>query len=115
MPYINDKVDWKVEKHKVKELILKKIAQNGYKIENNIQVEKIFTPLDLYYMHLSNKGSIYGISSNGKMNAFKRPANRNRQLEGLYFATGSAHPGGGIPLVILSGKHCADLINRKYN
>lgn len=115
MPYLNDEIDWNVEKHKVREKILKKLEHNGYKIENNIQVEKIFTPLDLYSMHLSNRGSIYGISSNGKMNAFKRPANRNRQLEGLYFATGSAHPGGGIPLVILSGKHCADLINRKYN
>lgn len=114
MPYLNDRIDWNLEKYRVRDIILQKLSDYGYKIENNIHLEKIFTPLDLYNMHYSNKGSIYGISSNGKMNAFKRPANRNKIIDGLYFASGSAHPGGGIPLVILSGKHAADLINKKY-
>jgi phytoene dehydrogenase-like protein len=43
--------------------------------------------------------------------AFKRHANRSRDIEGLYFAGGSVHPGGGIPLVMLSGKMAAELIN----
>jgi phytoene desaturase len=114
MPYLNDEIDWDIEKYKVRDTILNKLNDFGYKIASNIHLEKIFTPLDLYNMHYSNKGSIYGISSNGKMNAFKRPANRNKVINGLYFATGSAHPGGGIPLVVLSGKHAADLINKSY-
>ena len=40
----------------------------------------------------------------------KRHANRSRDIEGLYFAGGSVHPGGGIPLTILSGKMAAELI-----
>lgn len=115
VPYLNDQINWESEKEILKEKVYKKLSNFGLNIKDYIQMEKIFTPENLYKQYLSNKGSIYGISSNGKMNAFKRPANRNRKIDGLYFATGSAHPGGGIPLVILSGKHCADLIYRKNN
>ena len=79
-------------------------------VESKIEYEYIFTPDDFYKLYKSNKGSIYGISSNNKMTAFRRPANRSREIKGLYFATGSAHPGGGIPLTVLSGKHASDLI-----
>jgi len=34
----------------------------------------------------------------------------SKQYKGLYFTGGSAHPGGGIPLVILSGKIAAEKI-----
>jgi hypothetical protein len=47
------------------------------------------------------------------LTAFRRPANRSRLIQGLYFAGGSTHPGGGIPLVLLSGKISADLIAEK--
>lgn len=112
VPYLNDAINWEIEKDILKEKVYKKLSDFGLNIKKYLQMEKIFTPENLYNQYLSNKGSIYGISSNGKMNAFKRPANRNRKIDGLYFATGSAHPGGGIPLVILSGKHCAELIYR---
>jgi phytoene dehydrogenase-like protein len=46
------------------------------------------------------------------MAAFLRQQNRSRQYKGLYFCGGSAHPGGGIPLVVLSAKITADLINK---
>lgn len=48
-------------------------------------------------------GSIYGLSSNSAMSAFYRPANRVKQVNGLYLASGSAHPGGGIPMCLTSG------------
>lgn len=114
-PYLNDKINWKDSSFYLKNKVIQKLYDFGFDIEKHIEMEEIFTPEDLFNQYRSNKGSIYGISSNGKLNAFKRPANRNRQIEGLYFASGSAHPGGGIPLVILSGKHCAELINRKYS
>jgi phytoene desaturase len=74
-----------------------------------IVFEKILTPRDFAHRWYSNKGSIYGFSSNTPMAAFVRPANRNRYWRHLYFAGGSAHPGGGIPLVLLSGKLAAKL------
>lgn len=52
-------------------------------------------------------GSLYGTSSNNIRQAFMRFPNRNRKTPGLFFAGGSAHPGGGIPLALLSGKFAA--------
>jgi phytoene desaturase len=47
--------------------------------------------------------------------AFRRPANRYKKIEGLYFAGGSSHPGGGVPLVIQSGKIAAELIGENIS
>lgn len=56
------------------------------------------------------RGSLYGPSSNNLFAAFRRVP--NRAGGGLYFAGGSAHPGGGIPLVLLSGQQAAEAVLR---
>ncbi len=112
-PYLNENINWAASVDFLREKVLNKLKKYGFDIESKIEYEKVFTPHDLYKMYGSNKGSIYGISSNSKMTAFKRPANRSREIKNLYFASGSVHPGGGIPLAILSGKHCANLIKYK--
>lgn len=74
-------------------------------------VEEVLTPG--YWEELGSPGgSLYGSASNTIFSAFLRPANRSRRFRGLYFAGGSAHPGGGIPLVLLSGRHAARLLLR---
>lgn len=110
MPYMTEEQDWQLISQRMREIVLKKLKQFGFDIEQHIVVEKIITPADLYRLYASNRGSIYGISSNSKITAFRRPPNRNRDIKGLYFAGGSVHPGGGIPLVLLSGKMSAELI-----
>ncbi|MBD3183001.1 phytoene desaturase [Candidatus Poribacteria bacterium] len=110
MPYITDDQDWSLEIDRMRKKVLTKLTKTGIDISNNIEFEKVYTPLDFLNLYNSNKGSIYGISSNSRMMAFKRHANRSRQIKGLYFAGGSVHPGGGIPLVLLSGKMAAELI-----
>ena len=54
-------------------------------------------------------GAIYGTSSNGTRAAFLRPANAS-PVPGLFLVGGSAHPGGGLPLVLLSAEIVAGLI-----
>lgn len=76
----------------------------------NIVFEKRLTPFDIEATTSSSFGSIYGISSNNKFSAFKRHPNKSKEIKNLYFCGGSAHPGGGIPLVLLSGKITAELI-----
>ena len=112
MPYIDEKL--KITNYDlVKEGILKKIENLiGYDIKDKIICEKVMTPLDIERQTGSYKGSIYGISSNSRKAAFLRQPNKSKEYKGLYFCGGSAHPGGGIPLVILSGKLCADLISK---
>ena len=54
-----------------------------------------------------SRGAIYGAASNSRFAAFQRPANRCDKLPGLYLASGGAHPGGGMPLVMQSGRLAA--------
>jgi phytoene dehydrogenase-like protein len=58
-------------------------------------------------------GAIYGPASNNKWAAFLRQSNRHGQIKGLYFAGGSVHPGGGIPLCLLSARIATELIQGK--
>jgi phytoene desaturase len=99
----------------IKQKILNKIKSlTGYDIKDKIECESVMTPQDIEEQTGSYKGSIYGISSNSRNAAFLRQSNRSKHYKGLYFAGGSAHPGGGIPLVILSGKIAAEkIINHK--
>jgi phytoene desaturase len=39
-----------------------------------------------------------------------RPAARSRAVRGLYLAGASTNPGGGIPLVLASGRQSADAL-----
>ncbi len=68
------------------------------------------TPSELAATFPGSRGAIYGAASNSAMSAFKRPANRVRSLPGLYLASGSAHPGGGLPLCALSGQAAVDAL-----
>lgn len=72
-----------------------------------IEHESYLTPSDFASRYGSRDGSIYGPSSNTRLQAFWRQPNRSRRVAGLFFAGGSAHPGGGIPLVTLSGRIAA--------
>ena len=110
MPYCVDGQHWDLEADKMKRKILQKLKTIGIDIKDKIVTEKITTPVDIERQYNSNRGSIYGIASNTRSSAFKRPANRSRHLKGLYFAGGSSHPGGGVPLCLLSGKMAAELV-----
>jgi len=65
------------------------------------------TPTDLARLFPGSRGSLYGAASNDPFAAFRRPANRLAGVPGLYLATGSAHPGGGMPLALRSGTQAA--------
>ena len=110
MPYLTPGQMWEEEKDRMRAVVLDKLKRLGFDITDRIEVEQVYTPEDFSELYASNRGSIYGISSNSRTTAFKRIPNRSRMLDGLYFAGGSVHPGGGLPLVILSGKMAAALI-----
>jgi len=65
------------------------------------------TATDLAAAYPRTGGGLYGAASNSMLAAFQRPANRVRGLPGLYLASGSAHPGGGVPMCLLSGRAAA--------
>lgn len=112
-PYTSDKFDWKSEAKAYRDLIIEKLENFGLEgLENSIEFEKIITPEDFESQYRTNRGSIYGVSSNGVFSAFLRVPNQSRQIRNLYFVGGATHPGGGMPLVLLSGKMAAEMIAR---
>lgn len=67
------------------------------------------TPADIERTTLSRGGALHGMASDGALAPFRRPRNRSR-VPGLFLVGGSAHPGGGIPLVLLSARIVSDLV-----
>jgi len=78
-----------------------------------IAYEKVLDPILIEQKTSSYRGALYGSSSNDRMAAFFRHANFSSRVEGLFFCGGSVHPGGGIPLCLLSAKITVALINKK--
>ncbi len=89
--------------------IIDQIEAHGISIRDRLEVLEIRTPADLEKSVRAPGGAIYGTSSNGAQSAFLRARNRS-PLKGLYCVGGSAHPGGGLPLVGLSAEIVANAI-----
>jgi phytoene desaturase len=89
--------------------VLDVLARRGLDVRDRLRWCEVRTPADLARDTGSPGGAIYGTSSNGPRAAFLRPANAS-PLRGLFLVGGSAHPGGGIPLVLLSAQIAAGLI-----
>lgn len=83
-------------------------------IEPFIEVETKLDPLDIELQTSSFGGSLYGNSSNNKFSAFLRHANYSTKIKGMFLVGGSVHPGGGIPLCILSAKIASSIVEEKF-
>ncbi len=84
-------------------------------LRQQIAVREVFTPADLETRFLAHRGALYGFASHGVMSAFRRPRLEPQGVSNFYFVGGSTHPGGGLPLVALSGKMIAERILRRAN
>ena len=83
-------------------------------IEQYIEIEEVLDPYLIEQRTSSSGGSLYGNSSNNKYAAFLRHANSSSQIKNMYFCGGSVHPGGGIPLGLLSAKIVSEMIAEKH-
>jgi phytoene desaturase len=91
--------------------LLAVLAERGLDVRGRLLWREVRTPADLERSTRSVGGSIYGTSSNGARAAFLRPANRS-PVPGLFLVGGSAHPGGGLPLVGMSAAIVAEQIGK---
>lgn len=112
IPYINDKNPYTREDCiQLKELCLDKLERMGLTdLRRHIVVEDFWTPFDIAERYNSNRGAIYGVVCDRTKNfAFKAPK-RSKEYRNLFFAGGSVNPGGGMPMVSLSGQHVARMV-----
>ena len=109
-PPLGAAFDWATQGVAYRTLVLETLARYGLDIRHRIRSEVALTPNDIQRLTGAWRGALYGISSNQALNAFRRPHNRCPDVRGLYFAGGTTHPGGGVPMVTLSGKVAAELL-----
>ncbi|MBT8280133.1 MAG: phytoene desaturase [Muriicola sp.] len=103
--------DWPSLKAKARKTILKKLSATlNREIEPLILTEHILDPVGIQDNTSSYRGALYGAASNSRFAAFLRHPNFTGQVQNLYFCGGSVHPGGGIPLCLLSAKIVSDLV-----
>ncbi len=103
-PY-NDKQNWDELIKKARKNIIAKINTTlNTNIEDYIECESIASPESIEENTLSEKGALYGNSSNSTMSAFLRHPNFLKGIKNISFVGGSVHPGGGIPLCLAGAK-----------
>lgn len=106
----NSGQDWDRLIPEIKKSVLEKLQRIlGFDITQHIKTESILEPRTIESKTSSYQGALYGSSSNNRYSAFLRHPNFHQKIKGLYFSGGSVHPGGGIPLCLLSAKIIDDL------
>ncbi len=107
----NEGQDWDALITQSRKNILQKLGRLlGEPIEPLIEQEDILDPRSIEARTSSFQGALYGTASNNRFAAFLRHANFSSRIKGLYFVGGSVHPGGGIPLSLLSAKIVGEMI-----
>ena len=113
-PYLRPHHDWKRLFPAYRKVILDKLKRTGgmKDIEERIVFESALTPQDINDRYQVLNGAIYGLASHGRLLGAFKPSNRSSDLKGLYLAGGSAHPGPGMPMVLMSGWIAADALDK---
>ena len=117
-PYLRSHHDWRSGDlyPRYRQVILDKLksAAGLHDIEERIVFERHLTPQDIHERYRVLNGAIYGLASHGRLIGAFKPGNRSREIRGLYLAGGAAHPGPGMPMVMMSGWSAADAMDQDF-
>lgn len=106
--------DWESIRSRVKSRLIEKLKNTlGEDVSQYILFERVRDPRDHEQQTNAAFGAIYGNSFNSKFSVFLRHPNFSGKLKNLYFCGGTVHPGGGVPLSLLSAKIVSGLITKK--
>ncbi|NRF91962.1 phytoene desaturase [Paenibacillus frigoriresistens] len=109
-PSTSPSIKWEEEAYLYQNQLWRKLEYYGLAgLTHDAEVSETFTPDQLQTQTSAFRGAIYGISSNSARQTFARPSNQ-ADLKGLWFVGGTTHPGGGTPMVTLSGQLVAEVI-----
>jgi phytoene desaturase len=102
-PAVGDGADWDAEAERV-------VDRLG--VRDRVLARAVRTPGDLQRETGAVDGAIYGAAPHGRLGALRRPGHRVRGVRNLLRVGGTAHPGGGLPLVMLGGALVARELER---
>jgi len=113
-PYLRPGHDWSAMLPDYRRQIIRKLATTGHMpdLEDRIVYESTLTPQGINDRYQVLDGAIYGLASHGRWTGAFKPANRSPDVAGLYLAGGSAHPGPGMPMALMSGWIAADSLDQ---
>lgn len=113
-PHLRPGHDWSRMFAPYRQAILDKLKRTAglEDIEDRIVVERALTPQDIHERYKVLDGAIYGLASHGAFLGAFKPSNRSKAVKGLYLCGGAAHPGPGMPMVMMSGWIAADAMDR---
>ena len=94
-----------------KERTFQKLGKMGINFKNMPKFDDLTTPRIFENLAPGADGSIYGLSPQRLFSTFQRPSAKTR-VKGLYLAGGGVHPGPGLPMAALSGKHAVEMIKQ---
>ncbi|HQP92040.1 MAG TPA: phytoene desaturase, partial [Candidatus Omnitrophota bacterium] len=107
----NQELDFSGKEADLKKNVFKRInEQLGINLEELIEAEHSFYPVDFIKRYNIKNGATFGLSHNLFQSAFFRPGNMDKKIKGLYYVGASTQPGGGLPVVIAGSGITADLI-----
>jgi diapolycopene oxygenase len=109
LPHISvikgDKAFSKEEYEAFEDAVLTKLERMGLTdLRKHIVSKELWTPETIQQTYYSNQGAIYGVEANRKMNLGFKVPKTSSYYNNLFFVGGSTNPGGGMPMVVLSGQ-----------
>ena len=106
-------IDWAKESPRYTDQIIRILDEKFLPgLESKIVHKEWISPADFESRDGVVGGSLYGWASHGMIPSFLRPPIRSKLLPNLFFVGGTTHPGGGLPLVLLSAEIAVRLANR---
>lgn len=110
-PHLDGPVDWEREGPRLRETVIGKLERAGLcGLRHKIVFEREFTPMDFERLYGCYRGSAFGLSPRFFQSSYFRPQMHSEEVEGLYFAGAGTHPGGGVPMVLTSGRLAAETV-----
>ena len=116
VPNKKAKIDWKAKKKPFRDWIFgqMKTRLDMKDVEENIEVEKIYTPDEWENDYNVFIGATFNLAHNIKQMLHWRPHNKFEEVKNCYLVGGGTHPGSGLPTIYESGRISAGIICRKY-
>jgi phytoene desaturase len=112
-PYLRPHHDWQKMLPAYRRIVLDKLKRVAglHDLESHIVLENTLSPQDIHNRYHVLNGAIYGLASHGRFLGAFKPGNRCRHTPHLYLAGGAAHPGPGMPMVLMSGWIAANTLD----
>jgi phytoene desaturase len=100
VPNLLKRPDWPAQTARYREVALDRLRALGLPdLRPHIRYERIVAPQDWEADYAVGFGATFNLSHELPQMLYFRPANRFRDVDGVYLVGGGTHPGSGLPVI----------------